>query len=287
MKDIIGDKIKKYEKIITSLKLDDTSPIIIRLDGNHFSAFTKSLTKPFDKNFSIIMEEVSKYALLEVGADLVYTQSDEITLVYFPRKKKLTLIQKLLSFFPKYETDCDGGNANSHSQFYHNGKLYKILSKLASKVSVRFNTLLPKYLPNKIGTEPIFDCRIFNVPNNKLVFETIKWRFRDARRNSILNLAYWTQGHNQVVNKNTSEMLEFLLTKGIDWETYPIEFKYGSFFKRELVKNKLTEEELKDLPEKHNVRKNPDMEFERYVIKKYNFDNVTDVYDFINNFKIK
>jgi tRNA(His) 5'-end guanylyltransferase len=277
MKDIIGDKIKKYEKVITSIKLDDTKPIIIRLDGNNFSTFTKNLTKPFDKNFSLLMEEISKFALLETGADFSYSQSDELTLIYFPRKSKQTFFNKLISFFNKTKKN------ENKSQFYHDGKLYKILSKLASKVSVRFNSLLPKYLPNKVGTEPIFDCRIFNVPNNDLVFGTIKWRFRDARRNSILNASYWTLGHNQIANKNTGEMLSLLLDNGIDWETYPVEFKYGTFFKRELVKNKLTEEELKTLPLKHNARKNPEMEFERTIIQKYNFDNIKEVREFILN----
>lgn len=257
MKDIIGDKIKKYEKVITSIKLDDTKPIIIRLDGNNFSTFTRNLNKPYDFRFSELMQEVAKFALQETGFDVCFTQSDEISLVYIPKE--------------------------NNSQIYHDGKLYKILSKLASKVSVRFNTLLPKYLPAKVDDEPIFDCRIFNVPDINLAFETIKWRFKDARRNSILSLGYWTLGHNKIVNKKGKEILELLLENNIDWYSYPIEYKYGSFFKRDVVKNKLTEEELKDLPLKHNAHKNPEMEFERTIIQKYNFDNIKEVREFILN----
>ena len=257
MKDIIGDKIKQYEKVITSIKLDSTFPIVIRLDGNNFSTFTRNLTKPYDIRFSELMQEVSKFALQETGFDIAYVQSDEISLVYIPKE--------------------------TNSQIYHDGKLYKILSKLASKVSVRFNIRLSKYLPDKQNDEPIFDCRIFNLPDNNLAFETIKWRFKDARRNSILSLGYWTLGHNKVVNKKGKEILELLLENNVDWHSYPIEYKYGTFFKRIKTKNKLSEEELNNLPEKHHARLNPELEFERTIIQKYNFDNIKEVREFILN----
>lgn len=32
---------------------------------------------------------------------------------------------------------------------------------------------------------PIFDCRVFQVPNQQIVFENIVWRWMDARKNSV------------------------------------------------------------------------------------------------------
>jgi len=248
MKDKIGDKIKQYEKTITGIKLDSTIPIIIRLDGNNFSQFTKSLNKPFDIKFNELMQEVTKFALKETGYTFAYTQSDEITLVYIPKH-------------------------NLNSSTYHDGKVYKILSKLSSKVSVYFNKLLPVYLPTKINESPIFDCRIFNVPNMDIVYEVLLWRFKDARRNSILNMGYWKLSHKQIINKNTSEVIELLKSNNFYWDNEPIEFKYGTFFKSETIKSKLSIEELNILPEKHNAHKNPELEFERNIINKTLIDN--------------
>ena len=45
----VGERMKKYEKEFEN-QLDNTKPIIIRLDGHKFSTFMKPFEKPFDEN---------------------------------------------------------------------------------------------------------------------------------------------------------------------------------------------------------------------------------------------
>ena len=248
---------KQYEQVFTSIKLDVTVPIIIRLDGNCFSSFTYNLNKPFDVNFSELMQECTKFALKETGGDFAYTQSDEISIIILPK-------------------------LNKTSQVYHDGKFYKILSKLSSKVSVYFNKLIPNYLSSKIDDSPTFDCRAFNVPDLEMVFENLKDRFKDCRRNSISNAGYWLLGHSKTKNKNGKQILELLENNNINWFDYSNDFKYGCYFKRCKIIRTLTEEELKDLPKKHQARLNPNIEFERTIIQKYNLTSLKQIKDFLN-----
>jgi tRNA(His) 5'-end guanylyltransferase len=50
----VAVKMKEFEKA-TDMRVDPTKPWIIRLDGHHFSRFTKGWQKPFDqRSMSII-----------------------------------------------------------------------------------------------------------------------------------------------------------------------------------------------------------------------------------------
>jgi len=258
IKDSLGDRMKQYESQVTTLKLNPNKPIVCRLDGNNFSKFTKGLNKPFDIRFSNLMYEITEFATKEVGADIGYCQSDEITLIW---------------------------KQGINSQMYHNGKIFKILSKLASKVSVKFNMLLFKYnLEDKEYLEPIFDCRVFNVPTNIEAFNSLLWRVIDCRKNSVSSLYFYTFGHKQGLNKNTYDKINELIDVD-DWNNYDNKFKYGRFVKKFAVKQKLTKQELQELPQKHNARKNPNLEFERTIYKEINIDqplqNCTNKEEFI------
>jgi tRNA(His) 5'-end guanylyltransferase len=101
----LGDRIKHYEKMETAEKFMPMLPIVARLDGRSFSKFTKSMTKPFDIDMTAIMQEVTKYLVKETGADIGYTQSDEITLVFWQRDYGSDVFfagkkQKMVSAFP-------------------------------------------------------------------------------------------------------------------------------------------------------------------------------------------
>ena len=76
--------------------------------------------------------------------------------------------------------------------------------------------------------------------------------------------AYYS--HNELLNKSGSEMQELLFAKGVNWNNYPEFFKRGSYIQRVTVKRKFSTEELDALPEKHNARLNPNLEFERVEI---------------------
>jgi len=240
MKESLGDRMKNYEKQITSQKLIPLLPVICRLDGKGFSKFTKSLAKPYDERLSRLMIDTTKYLVAETNANCGYTQSDEITLCLF--------------------------NENIDSQSYWDGKIYKILTDLSAMCSVYFNEKLVEYLPEKVGTRPRFDCRVFNVPNVNEAVNCFLWREQDATKNSISMAAYAVFSHNEVEKKNGSEKQEMLFQKGINWNDYPSFFKRGTYVQRKVRTGKLTVEELEKLPPMHNARKNPDLVIERKFV---------------------
>ena len=152
------------------------------------------------------------------------------------------------------------------------------------------------YLPEKTEDEPIFDCRVFNVPTDIEAFNSLLWRVIDCRKNSISSLFYYHHGHKKGLGKHSQEKIDILLNKGISWDHQNPKFKYGRFIKKFVVKRKLTVGELRELPPQHNAIKNPDMEFERNVYIEININQplqeITNPTEFIFNnvepiFKIK
>ena len=81
MEQKLDDRMKDYER--TSRYFIDTKDnLIVRLDGHHFSSFTKGFKKPFDTLLSDTMIETSQALMEEFTPSSVYTQSDEISLVF-------------------------------------------------------------------------------------------------------------------------------------------------------------------------------------------------------------
>lgn len=244
-----GNRMKKYEGMETSRILMPNLPYIVRLDGRSFHTLTRDLKRPYDVNFSRAMIDTVKYLMKEVCADLGYTASDEISLVFLP-------------YAPPYEP-------------IFGGRIFKVTSILASLCSVYFNFILPKYLPHKTSKLPIFDCRVFNLPNNEEVVEYLKWRELDATRNSISMAAQSVYSHKQLQNKNSAEMHEMLFQAGINYNDYPAFFKRGTYIKRFLRSIKFTTEEINKLPVNHAARKNPDLQYKRHVIEEMQVEPIT------------
>lgn len=227
-----------YEKQF-SPQLIPLLPAFARMDGVNFHSFTKDLARPFDENFIQLMRETTKFLAEETNACLAYTQSDEITLCWQA---------------PSFD-----------SQIYHNGKVQKMASKLASLATIFFNKNLPKFLPSKVNSSPIFDARVWNVPNQTEALNVFIWREQDATRNSInmLGRAYFS--HKEMNNKSTNEVQEMLFQEhAINWNNYPSYCKRGSYIKKEKELRAFTSEELNLLPEKHLARTNPGMLVERH-----------------------
>jgi tRNA(His) 5'-end guanylyltransferase len=125
----------------------------LRLDGKGFSKFTKGLKRPYDERLSNLMVETTKYLVKETNANCGYTQSDEITLVWYS---------------DSYE-----------SKIYFDGRLFKMISDLASMCSVYFNRQLPNFLPEKVDKMPRFDCRVFNLPTKEEAVNVFLWHEQD------------------------------------------------------------------------------------------------------------
>ena len=88
----LGDRIKKYEQNFTGQKIDPSLPFVMRLDGNGFSMFTRGLHKPYDYNFHQAFINTTKLLMKEYQADTAYTHSDEISLLFYPKKKGMLLM---------------------------------------------------------------------------------------------------------------------------------------------------------------------------------------------------
>lgn len=253
----IDDRMKFYEGFYAKERLIPLLPTFARIDGRSFHTFTKGLKRPFDENLNKLMIETTNYLVEETQPILAFTQSDEITLMWTTN--------------------------NFSSQIFFNHRIAKMTSILAAMTSVFFNKYIPAYLPTKKDKMPVFDTRVWSVPNEAEAVNTFLWREQDAITNSISMLAQHYFSHNELQHKSVKTMKEMLLSKGIDWETYPAYFKHGTYIQRKKVTGSFSKEQLENLPEKHIARNNPDATFERTEINKLNvcLSNMTNRKDFV------
>jgi tRNA(His) 5'-end guanylyltransferase len=254
MNDTLGDRRKNYEGQESDRRFMPLLPICARLDGRGFHNFTKGMQRPYDPYFSRLMIDTTKYLVEETNAKIGYTQSDEISLIFYS---------------DKYE-----------SQVFFDGRTQKMNSILASMCSVYFNKMLIKtldqvYLDNinnskivrlwieKLKSMPLFDCRVWTVPNQEEACNVLLWRELDSTKNAITMAAREYYSDKELFKKNGSEKQELLHKKGVNFNDYPAFFKCGSYLQRRTTLKKFTIEELVELPAKHEARKNPDLKVER------------------------
>lgn len=131
--------------------------IVARIDGRGFTRLTKEVHQfdaPFDERFRDLMVETVKH-LMNCGFNVIYgyTESDEISLLFHP-------------------------NENTFGR-----KTRKYISILAGEASAKFSALL--------GNVGAFDCRLSELPNQKLVADYFRWRNEDAHRNALNAYCYW------------------------------------------------------------------------------------------------
>jgi tRNA(His) 5'-end guanylyltransferase len=221
----IGERMKGYEAHETLRRSMQRLPICVRMDGRAFHTFTRGLDRPFDAGFAKAMIETTKYLVEETNAKIGYTQSDEITLVFWD------------------------GSFLAEPLF--GGKLFKLTSVLASMTTAKFNSLVPTLIPSKAGRLAVFDARIFQVPSLDEAANLLLWRWLDARKNSISMAAQALFSPKQLHKKDCAAMLEMTAARGVFWEDYPNHLKWGTFIQRRRVERVLTEEELDKIPERH------------------------------------
>lgn len=241
----LGDWCKWLEKNFSNEVMIPTLPVIIRLDGNNFHNWTLGLKRPFDEEFNKLMVETTKFLVKETNAVIGYTQSDEITLILYSGDRK--------------------------SSIYNDGKKQKILSKLTAKCVNFFNEKRKEILPehNKIA---VFDCRIYQTPSLHDACVQLLWRENDATKNSISMLARGYFSHNEVDKLNSSQLQDkMMIERGVNWNNLEPRFKRGTYVKRIKTLEPFTEEELKDLPPKHQAHKNPNLVKERSIIKEIEY----------------
>ena len=199
------------------------------IDGKNFSRLIKNkYEKPFDDKFINMMNEVAIYVCKNVqGCKFAYTQSDEITFV--------------LTDFENEETSA-----------YFDYRLCKMLSIIPSLATAKFNQLVAlNLLDTPCSTEDMkqiikhmslaqFDCKVWNTDNFNDVFAYFLWRQIDCVRNSKQQAAQTYLSHKELLGKHTDEQVQMLLEKkGIDWNEYSDDKKYGRFIYKEQVEKEI------------------------------------------------
>ncbi len=222
MEDEFGDRMKDYESVETSRKLDPHLPIYARIDGRSFSKFTRGMERPYSLEMSSAMVETTKHLVANPHARVGYTQSDEISLVWL--------------------AEGEG------SDILFSGKVLKLVSVLASMAAAKFATVCPVGYEDRL---PHFDCRVFQLPSKIEAANAILWRAMDARKNSISMAAQAMFSPKQLHGKRQADMIGMLLGNGMKFEDFPGFFKDGSFARRKVVEHYLTADELAEIPEQH------------------------------------
>lgn len=229
-KDNLGTRMKGYESHQTTPRAMKRLPICVRVDGRAFHTFTRGLNRPFDEGFSQAMIETCKFLVGETHAKIGYTQSDEITLVFWDSSYK--------------------------AEPLFGGKFFKLTSVIASLTTGKFMSLIPELMPSKVGKIPSWDARIFQVPDLSEATNLILWRWIDARKNSISMAAQAHFTPRQLHGVSMDERLDMLeQEKGIIWsDEFPDHMKWGTFVQRRTVDRELTAEELDRIPERHRPK---------------------------------
>lgn len=222
-KDNLGDKLKDLEQAEAGRQVMRGLPVMARLDGRGFSNFTKGLKRPYDERMSSLMVATTKYLVEETHATVGYTQSDEIT----------------LSWHHDYE---------SVSEYMFSGKIQKIVSTLSAMASVYFSRQLFDSIPEKYNALPTFDCRLWQVPNERLVYLNYLWREQDATKNSISMAAHEYFSNTELHKKNSYEKISLLEAQGVNWSEYPAFFKRGTYVQRKTFLMDLEQSVLDKIP---------------------------------------
>ena len=205
--DALGDRMKSQYENRTRYYLPRRTYTIVRVDGKAFHTLTRGMEKPFDNHFANCMTGTCEYLFDEMGgSQLAYVQSDEISV--------------LLTDFKEIDT-----------QAWFDGNLQKICSVSASIATAYFNHKISGM--DRIVPFAHFDSRVFTISDRNEVSNYFVWRTRDAIRNSINMLGQAHFSRNDLDGKNTTEVQDMLMTKGINWNDIHPRHKTGCLLNRQ------------------------------------------------------
>lgn len=234
----LSDRIKEFERQHETT-VDTNKYLVVRLDGRNFHTYTKKMDfkKPFDYIMIETMSYTTQYLMQNCGADIGYTQSDEITLVFHP----------------------------SHIDF--NGRVQKLVSTLASMCTIVFNRRMDfltkdrdicKYIKHN-NAMPTFDAMVISVDLEYVLLHLL-WREQDAIRNSVNAMAYANFNKSAIHGLNQEQLKQKLRDNGTPWEELPLFQQRGIYFYKQLHEYNLRY--VKDQIPPH-VEYNPDEIFTR------------------------
>lgn len=233
-KKTLGDRMKDYEKSHDQF-LDKTKPYVIRLDGHAFSKFTGTLQQPYDLRFMLAMIMTTYDLLTEFTATTGYTQSDEITLTFFPKPMADSTEYPILPYKGKIQklVSLTAGFASSRFN-YHLIKLFNDPTYLQDMRNLPTEKPL-KSLDKINASKAYFDSRCFQMPSVDEVSNCILWRGRDAYKNVVSKIAQDMFGVKKCFKKNTNEKLAMINEEDPDYfgKIHPF-IPRGVFVKKEL-----------------------------------------------------
>lgn len=233
-KDNLGDRMKRYEALTTSIMLMENLPVYARIDGRAFHTFCRGLDKPFDLEFVDIMQYTCKRLVSKTNAILGYVQSDEISLAWLDPSKapfdgRLFKLQSVLAAMA----------TSIFTQTIYSGVEYESPSEKYIKLAERCQK-----------QDACFDCRVFQLPNEEELANCFLWRENDAYRNSVSMLAQAYFSHKELQGKSSAEMQEMYYQKtGKNYNDLESHLKRGTYFQRKLFVEELDEETLAKIPE--------------------------------------
>jgi tRNA(His) guanylyltransferase len=233
----LADRMKRYETPYSGQRLLPRLPVCARMDGRAFHSFTAGLPRPFDERLSRLMIATTVYLVEQTTADVGYTQSDEISLVWVPRH-------------PDAET-------------FFEGRVAKMTSVLAAMTTAFFNSRLADTIPERAGTLPVFDGRVWNVPSPAEAAAYLVWRELDATRNSLSMAAQAYYPAGELHGRRRAEVHDLLFAKGVNWNDYPIFFKRGTHVQKRTRTCSVSAADLERLPARHPARTDPAFTFAR------------------------
>lgn len=240
-KTALGDRMKQYEGLEAGRKFLPRLPICARLDGKGFSKWTRGLARPYDPRLSDLMVHVTTRLVQHTQAVIGYTQSDEISLVFYSPEPK--------------------------AQVFFDGRVQKMTSVLAAMATAWFNAELAERIPERADRPALFDCRTWAVPTREEAANALLWRERDATKNSISMAARHYYPHRDLMHQRRDALHELLHAQGVNWNDYPPFFKRGVFVQRRIHRRRFEAHELEALPPKHAARQDPDLIIERAVVE--------------------
>ena len=219
-----SERMKDYEKCY-DFRIPARTYTIIRLDGKGFSRYTEMFDKPFDDTLSNVMDAATVELCKFLNPKLAYTQSDEISLMF---------------------TDIE----NIDSELIFDGKVQKLCSISASKITAAFNKKMLqmlanfKYTPEEImqkvmtgefaEIDAVFDSRVYVIPDYREVSNYFIYRQQDCTRNSISMAADVVVGKSATKGKNGNGKQEMMFQNGVNWNDYKAKYKRGSVIKKHL-----------------------------------------------------
>lgn len=235
--DTLGDRMKFYEGMETERRFLPMLPVLARVDGRSFHAFTRGMARPYDPVFSKMMIETTIALVRETNACMGYTQSDEITLAWH--------------------------SEDTRSQIWFDGRITKMTSQIAAQATLCFYREVLLSRPAVADRLPTFDARVWQVPNRAEGANVFLWREWDATKNSISMAAQAHFSPKQLHGKHGGQMKDMLMDKGVNWNNYPAYFKRGTYVQRRIEFLPFTTDEIEKLPPKHEARTNPDLKILR------------------------